>query len=279
MKSNLFSIHQNDALTNARIKYYYDENGVLFPAQLLYCAEGKVFRNPLYECDIDELPTLPAERDEGCVSTPCPATNSSAVIRARRNLYDLLRCNKFTHFVTLTYDKEKVDREDYGSVIRKFNQWFDNRVRRHNLFYVGVAERHKQSNGIHFHVCTNDALALVDSGTVKCHGHKRPIKIKTADKYGVPMADRKTVYNISDWCYGFSTALEITGDPKGIKVAQYLKKYLTKDTEKVGGRFYYSGGMLRRPVYKYVDTEVVKEDASYIFEAGKKTYYGVNLEA
>jgi hypothetical protein len=118
----------------------------------------------------------------------------------------------------------------------------------------------------------------VDSGTVKCRGRKKPIKIATADRYGIPEADRKTVYNITDWSYGFSTAIEITEDPTGAKVAAYLKKYLTKDFEKIGGRYYYSGGSLRRPLYKYVDADLSDSDCDFEFSVGGNVYRGLCLE-
>ncbi|MBQ9737510.1 MAG: hypothetical protein IJV86_03820, partial [Clostridia bacterium] len=34
-------------------------------------------------------------------------------------------------------------------------------------------------------------------------------------------------------------------------VANYIVKYITKGTKKVGGRWYYSGGDLLKPLYQY----------------------------
>ena len=139
------------------------------------------------------------------------------------------------------------------------------------MIYVGVIERHKCSDGLHFHVLCNDVLSLVDSGTVKCLGHKKPIRISTADRYKIPEENRKKVYNISDWIYGFSTAIPITGDDALVKVSSYLQKYLTKETEKIGGRYYYSGGELQRPRYVYCDDDFYGCDETYVIKVPGNT--------
>lgn len=277
MKNNLFRVSECEALTTSRIKYYWDSNGNLYPVQKLTCND-RVFRDPVFEKDIDKVIVVSGGDDKEQTVSVSDGSTEGAIRRAKKMIYDLIRCNPFVWFCTLTYDKEKVDRTDYNEVIRKFNQWSDNRVRRKGYMYVAVIERHKESNGLHFHVVCNDSLDLVDSGTVKCVGRKRPIKIATADRYGIPEADRKTVYNIPEWIYGFSTAIEITGDDKGLKVAGYLRKYLTKDFEKIGGRYYYSGGNLRRPVYKYVDDDYSDCEYDWEFSVGGKAYKGLNLE-
>ena len=111
-------------------------------------------------------------------------------------------------------------------------------------------ELHKDGS-FHFHfLCNASALKLVDSDTVIVKGHKKPIKNKTADRYGVPLDERRTVYNISDWSLGFTTAVKTYGSIEA--VAHYIGKYITKsEGGKVGGRWYYSGGKLQRPVLTY----------------------------
>lgn len=278
MKDNLFRVTEIDALTTCRIKFYWDKNGELYPVQKLTCNE-KVFRNPAFEKDIDKVLIFRDSDDDNETSvTSETKCSESAIRRAKKMIYDLIRCNPMVWFCTLTFNGELLDRTDYTEVIRKFNQWSDNRVRRKGYMYVAVIERHKESEGLHFHVVCNDALSLVDSGTVKCVGRKRPIRVATADRYGIPETDRKTVYNITDWSYGFSTAIQITGDDKGLKVASYLRKYLTKDFEKIGGRYYYSGGDLKRPVYKYVDDDYGDCEYDYEFTVAGKAYRVLMLE-
>ena len=265
---NLLSVKASEGLCNCRIKKYPDVNGVYHTVQFMV-SEKKIF-NPLgleehgyantftQTLTDDTAGMLPSsDRQER-------TDNTRAVHRARAKVLDCIRCNlDFSFFCTLTYNAEFVDREDYNEVVRKFSQWCDNRVRRKGLKYVGVIERHKQSNGLHFHVLCNDVLDVVDSGTVKCVGYKKPIRISTADRYKIPEENRKTVYNIADWSYGFSTAIRITGDDSLIKVSAYLQKYLTKEADKVGGRYYYSGGDLLRPKYEYCTADFYDDTNDY----------------
>ncbi len=276
MKENLFRVDESVAKTNARVKYYYNKSGELYPVQMLVC-EQAVFTDKMFEPDVDKEIVCSSDSDSDVVSSS-GGGSYEAICRARKNLYDILRCNSFKWFVTLTFDRQKVDRESYDAVVKKMSQWCDNRVRRNGLIYCGVIERHKNSNGLHFHFCMNDVLNLEDSGTVKVPGKKKPILRATAKKQHIPESEWKTVYNITDWSYGFSTAVEVTGDDKGARVAGYLRKYLTKGVEKIGGRYYYSGGKLRRPVYKYVNAELSELDCDYEFKAGAFAYRGINLD-
>lgn len=151
--------------------------------------------------------------------------------RARKKVFDYAMCNPdLDVFITFTLDGNKIDRYDYKSVIKKLNVWLDNRVRRNGLKYIFVAEHHKDG-AIHFHgVVNRQAVKLVDSGKYDTGGHK--------------------VYNVKDWGLGFSTAIECYGDRAS--VCKYITKYITKSGEKVGGRWYYSGGDLAEPEYEYL---------------------------
>ena len=150
--------------------------------------------------------------------------------RARKAVYDYVGCNPdLDLFCTFTLDKEKIDRYDYNQIIRKVKYYLDNRVRRHGLKYVMVAEYHKDK-AIHFHALINSAAVdMVDSGHCDSSGHK--------------------VYNLPSWKWGFTTAIKTYGERSG--VCGYIVKYITKSDEKVGGRWYYHGGDLETPTYKY----------------------------
>lgn len=181
--------------------------------------------------------------------------------RAVNQLNDYILANNFDCFVTLTLDGEKIDRNDYNGVMKKLKDYLGNRTRRNGLRYVGVPELHKKG-GLHFHfLCNSSALKLVDSGTVSVPdiyvGRKKPIKVATADRKGVPLEERHTVYNVDDWSLGFSTAILTYGDVRA--VANYVGKYITKGEKKIGGRWYYSGGELKKPicVYERVDFNAV----------------------
>jgi hypothetical protein len=179
--------------------------------------------------------------------------------RARRKIFDYCICNDFDLFITLTLDSSKIDRENYSEIIKKLNNFLGNRVRRKGLKYIGVPEYHK-NGGIHFHfAATNGAFNLKPSGTVSIEGRKKPIKIETAIRQHIPPEQWHRVYNITDWELGFSTAIFAYGDRGAF--AHYLSKELCKDVQKnlvkdgsidkIGGRWYYHGGDLRKPVVRY----------------------------
>lgn len=268
---NLLSVPVSEGLCNCRIKFYPDKNGNWYPVEKM-TSLNKVF-NPLgleknsgYFGKTFEASAEVHENDKSLHpdKTTAEENKNRARLRSRSKLLDLVRCNlDFNYFCTLTFNGEKVQRENYNDVIKRFSQWTDNRVRRNGLKYVAVVEKHKRSNGLHFHLICNSALDLVDSGTVSVPSRSKPIKISTADKYKIPQEERKVVYNIPSWSYGFTTALQITGDPDRVKVSSYLQKYLTKDCDKIGGRWYYSGGNLIRPRYSYCDDDYFASDFDY----------------
>lgn len=164
--------------------------------------------------------------------------------RAAAKLRDYALCNDFRYFVTLTLDAAKIDRYDLAGVVRKLRTWLDNRVRRCGLKYVLVPEEHKDG-AFHFHGFFNDAVEVADSGTmiVGAGKPKRPRSKKEREEWLADCA--KVVYNLPDWALGFSTAIELYGDYDA--AIGYVSKYITKQGEKLGGRWYFSGGDLKTP--------------------------------
>lgn len=196
------------------------------------------------------------------VSVPRESNLERSKRRAKKHMFDYILCNNFTNFCTLTLDKEKIDRNNYSVIIRKLNNYLDNRVRRQGLKYIGVPELHK-NGGFHFHFLTNDVLPLVDSGTVIRPKGGKPVKVSTALKQGYKLEDCRTVYNIADWGLGFTTSIRTYGDREA--VANYIGKYITKSDKKLGGRWYYSGGKLLKPVYIYARVNFGEQVGDYGF--------------
>ena len=193
------------------------------------------------------------------------ADQERSMRRAAGRVRDLALCNDFRWFVTLTLDPAKIDRHDMEALTHVLNRWSDNRVRRKGLRYILVPERHKDG-AIHLHGFFSDALPLVDSGTVSLPGGKprKPRSRKQREEW--LSAGGKIVYNIPDWSLGFSTALQLTGDYHA--AVAYVCKYVRKQQEKIGGRWYYSGGKLVEPVVSYLDIgyrEVEEMEGSYTF--------------
>lgn len=216
----------------------------------------------------NEKPTeAPQRAHKGAEREACIDTQSSrqseqrALRRASANIRRLTHCAPMRYFVTLTLDPAKIDRYDPVLIVRKMGQWASDRVKREGLAYVLVAERHKDG-AIHFHGFFNDALEVVDSGTISRPGHKKPCKPRSQRQRAAWMQEGgKVVYNLPSWKLGFSTAIELYGDLDA--AISYTCKYLTKDLQrggKVGGRWYYHGGQFAEP-------EIIYHDAITLWDA------------
>ena len=193
------------------------------------------------------------DRGDQEAAQPSPESLARAKRRARAALVDLARSNDFGWFVTLTLDATKVDRYDEAQVIRKLNTWLSNQVARKGLCYVLVPEHH-QDGAIHFHGLINDALTMVDSGTIKPAEGGRPKRprSKAAAKRMLD-AGGHSVYNVREWGFGFSSAIQLYGDRRA--AIGYTAKYIGKESTKIGGRWYYSGGCPKRPSTWAVDVD------------------------
>lgn len=276
MLDDLMLLNKEEKGYNTRLKCWVDEEGVEHPYELMLSSRrifGGGYELSEYSEEVQqrlEYEQANAELFGGAYgkathykshyqAPPDPEESRKASLRrARRKIFDYAICNPFDCFVTLTLDKTLIDRGDYNAVIKRLSTYLDNRVRRHGLIYLGVPELH-QHGGIHFHFLMNSsALRLTDSGTVSIEGRKKPIKIATADRQHIPQNKRHTVYNLVDWQLGFSTAIKTYGD-RGA-VSRYISKELNKsvqksidnrgNVEKIGGRWYLSGGNLKKPVVK-----------------------------
>ena len=171
-----------------------------------------------------------AERPQAIPEENQRANLDRVMRRARAQVRDIALSNPFRWFVTLTLDPARVDRYDMAAITWKLNAWLDNQVRRHGLAYVLVPERHKDG-AIHFHGFFNDVVKVIPSGH--------------ADKEGHP------IFNLPGWTLGFTTAIQLYGDYSA--AVGYVCKYIGKQGEKPGGRWYYSGGQLARPEITYSD--------------------------
>lgn len=195
--------------------------------------------------------------EESAPSNPIqPGSSAGSVARSKRrarsSVMDLAMSNDFAYFVTLTLDSSKVNRYSVVEVTKKLNRWLDNRVRRNGLKYILVPELHKDG-AIHFHGFINDALSVVDSGTISQGGGK-PKKPRSARQRAAWLAQGgHIVYNLPAWSLGFSTAIELYGERR--RAINYVCKYITKADDKIGGRWYYSGGDLQRPEVLLFDVD------------------------
>lgn len=204
---------------------------------------------------------------------PTPENIARSVRRARVALRDYALSTEFKYFVTLTLDEARVNRYDIADITKKMQAWCSNMVQRHGLCYVLVPELHKDG-AVHFHGFFNDALPVEDSGTMVPPTGGKPKRPRSeAERIAWAAEGGRTVYNLPSWTLGFTTAMELYGEyPRAVA---YCCKYIGKQQRegeaprKIGGRWYYSGGSLGRPVIHYADgmaAEAAENEGAYVFE-------------
>ena len=183
----------------------------------------------------------PAGAHERKSSDPKGEDLERSMRRARAKLRRLALANDFRWFVTLTFNPEKVDSFDAAAVVKKLNAWCSNMVQRKGLRYILIPELHPKSGRIHFHGFFNDCVVVVDSGHADRQGHK--------------------IYNLPQWTLGFTTAIELYDDYS--QAVGYVSKYIGKQSKKICGRWYYSGGELREPEITYAELSAAELLAEY----------------
>lgn len=253
-----FGRGQKDELFyNCRVKYYPSEE---YPDEILYTS-SPIFNPDKVELAEDYLAPLvdalrfPDRASSGAASERELAEtdengaggNRQSWVRARRRGYDFIRSDPdLDCFVTLTLDPERIDRTSWEEIVTRLSPWLDNRVRRNGLKYILVPEYHKDGESYHFHGLMNaSALKLVDSGV--------------RSRYNKP------VFNISDYPFGFTTVIKVTGTERTKACAGYIYKYMGKQgagCHKIGGRYMLVGGKIARPRYEYFRVDFDSIDAA-----------------
>lgn len=177
--------------------------------------------------------------------------------RAQQTVKEYALNNRFDYFVTLTFDRKKIDRWNDHAVIDAMKKWLKAQRRKDkNFYYISVAERHKD-NAMHFHLLIgNYCGSLTDTGLLNSKGRK--------------------IYNLDEWLLGFSTAVKID-DTKGsaVAVANYIIKYMSKRFDDVPlnqKRYWCSKGLKKaRKVYNVdIDTLGAPDE---IFETEHCSFY------
>lgn len=189
---------------------------------------------------------------------------NSSLNRTKNNIYDLVCSNKWDWFITLTFDKNKVDRTDYDLLLKKVTKWLEHLKQRKcpNLKYILVPEIHKriEENGKHawhFHGLIADCPELNISPSMSKNGKRRKTKSNIER------------FEILDYRLGFSDATPVQDT---FRCSTYILKYITKAeccVAKNKRRYIYSQN-LNKPIITeyYSDKEKLFEDeileANYI---------------
>lgn len=164
--------------------------------------------------------------------------------RAKDSIFDYVLNNDFEYFFTGTINPEYCDSKEPKEVLKPVTHWLNHMQQRYGLSYLMIAERHK-SGAIHFHgvLRSDKPLRMEDSGTKLYKGYNKPVSNEKAEKLG--LFGGRTVYNLKTWSFGFSTAIQLTGDK--MNTAFYITKYITKDCKKIFGRFFWHSRNLKKP--------------------------------
>lgn len=171
-----------------------------------------------------------------------------SINRAKNKIHAYSRCAKWEYFLTFTFDGEKIDRYNYEECSRAVRKWLNNQRRNApDLMYLVVPEQHKDG-AWHFHgvVANVASMKFSDSGV--------------KDKKG------RTIYNMSKWSLGFSTATSV-GDVN--KVSGYICKYITKELcEHTKGkqRYFVSQNMPEPEVSTFFILEPTTEETNEAFD-------------
>lgn len=256
----------SDVLKNLRVRLIPDFEGGYIATEYTVC-NRPIFNPDHMQRMYRELPSTVRRQSDGDTAEAVDQSRR----RALRAVRDLMECNKFDWFLTFTLNGARYARDDYATFCKVVNKYLANRVQRHGWKYVAVMEYHHDQKNLHLHAVVQadaDSLKLVDSGTVLRPDRKRPVKLATALKQGYKREELRTVYNVTDWVDGWSTAIHTYGSH--MRLAKYITKYITKSENKVGGRWYYSGGKLDRPRYIYdnVDFDMIEATREYTNAGG-----------
>lgn len=178
-----------------------------------------------------------------------------SVDRSYSMLRELLEMNDFDWFVTLTFDNLRIERNDNDAVYGAYKTFIRMLSRKYPaLKYISVPERH-ESGALHFHLLVSGAspkeLGFVDSGKVCCSWSpknkvaSRAYFENTKEGRELTPTDGLPIYNVTKFCYGFSTATRIASRER---CNWYVQKYLDKafgSTEIFKKRFFYSSNLVR----------------------------------
>ena len=167
----------------------------------------------------------------------------------------LLNMNDFDWFWTLTFDPQKIDRQNEKEVFNCYKKYINNIKKQYPSFkYMTFPERH-EDGCFHFHLLTAGLtpkqMGLVNSGKVCCHWAKKKYNgilskeyfDKTKHLHELKETDGEIVYNATSFAYGFTTVSRIVSRER---CNSYVKKYVEKalgSTEFFKKRFYYSSNL------------------------------------
>lgn len=174
---------------------------------------------------------------------------SSSISRTKRLVLELALCNDWEYFITLTLDKEKVNRVDLDAWHKKFKDWLKYRRKAYGLkiAYLLVPEQHADgswhAHGLVRGVFADELLSFTQmdkDGYRTPRGKRLPKKLRESDYLNWPAFQKS---------FGYCSLGPIRNHAAA---SMYVTKYITKDLSLCVSQcgkhmFWYSQG-LNRPV-------------------------------
>lgn len=116
----------------------------------------------------------------------------SSMNRTVQNIYGITRANTWDWFITLTINPQIIDSTDYDAVTKKSSQWLKDLRKRvsPDMKYILVPELHSDGLKWHLHGLLADCPQL---------SFKKTSIVKSG----------KTIYNLDNWKYGWTTATKV----------------------------------------------------------------------
>ena len=159
--------------------------------------------------------------------------------RSLDTFYGYVNANDWEYFGTLTFSSEVVDRYDIDAtkaLYSDFERWCKRKSP--DMKMIAVPEFHKKEidgkRALHLHFLASDIrfnLVLAQNPKTGAYLY---------GNFGEPL------FNIQDWTYGYSSLAIIPSDNNTARVANYMKKYITKNMN-IGynaKRFYHTRNLL-----------------------------------
>ena len=226
---------------NTLVSFYFQKNRKIIKKSRPIDIDGERFKLNLLTGEIKNY-----KRKEIDIS------HNASIRRTKICMNMLFEMNDFDWFLTITFDRQKIDRTNDKAVMQCYKRYVDNLYHKYpNFKYICVPERH-EDGCIHFHMLVGglsaSQMGLVNSGKVCCHWVDKKFNgicskeyfEKTKSLHTLKETDGEPIYNATSFAYGYTTVSRIVSRER---CKTYVKKYIDKDigsTEIFKKRFYYS---------------------------------------
>ncbi|GHV37077.1 hypothetical protein FACS18949_17150 [Clostridia bacterium] len=232
---------------NIGILYKYTDTYYKLVAMRLCRKPGYVESDDIYKNNLGEWKVRQRLK---CGSQPSTKKTPQSISRTRSRVFELVMCNPFEFFGTLTIDKTKSDRYNLDEYYKKFSTWLNHYNTRNgtSIKALFVPEQHKDG-AWHLH-CMVLGLPREHLEQFTLDWRHPTTGNPVTAKMRRQLRNGATLYNWPAYAekFGF-VSLDSVRDKE--RCASYISKYITKQVENtdigVNDHLYYcSKGLIRK---------------------------------